>query len=84
MPSGFSLGSLVPASLVVDSVARGDDLLVVTARNKAGTAACPVCGTVSQYVQSRYVRQPADLSCAGRSVRLRLLVWRFLCGIPGC
>ena len=84
MPSAFGFASLIPAGLVVDSVARGDDTLVVTARSKAPTAACPLCGTVSRRVQSHYVRQPSDLPCAGRSVRLRLLVRRFLCGVSGC
>ena len=68
----------------MDSVARGDDTLVVTARSKAPTAACLLCGAVSRRVQSRYIRQPSDLPCAGRSVRLRLVVRRFRCGVPGC
>ena len=34
--------------------------------------------------QHHYVRQASNLPCAGRRVRLRLLVRRFRCGTPGC
>ena len=84
MATRFAVKSLVPSGLVMDSVDGSGDAVVVTARSNAVTAAGPLCGTVSCHVQSRHVRQPSDLPCGGRRVRLRLLVRRFRCGVPGC
>jgi transposase len=80
----FGFASLIPLGMAVDSVDEGENTLVVKARSSATTASCPLCGVVSHRVQSHYVRQPSDLPCSGRSVRLRLLVRRFRCGVPGC
>jgi len=82
MASRFGFASLIPLGLKVDSVDDGENTLVVTARSNAAIASCPWCGVVSHRVQSHYVRQPSDLPCAGR--RVRLLVRRFRCGVPGC
>jgi transposase len=84
MAPRFDFASLIPLGLEVDSVDDSENTLVVTARSNAATASCPLCGVVSNRVQSHYVRQPSDLPCAGRRVRLRLLVRRFRCGVPGC
>ncbi len=84
MVSRFSTASLVPPGLLVNSIAQGEDTIVITARGETDVAACPACGTLSHRVQSRYLRQPSDLPCAGRRVRLQLLVRRFLCGVPSC
>ena len=84
MPARFNVTSLIPPGLAVDSVDNGGDTLVVTARSSTATAACPLCGIVSGRVQSHYVRQPSELLCAGRHVRLRLFVRRFRCAVPGC
>ena len=83
MASRFDFASLIPPGLAVDSVDGTEDVLVVTARSNALTAFCPLCGAASDRVQSHYIRQPSDLPCAGRRVRLRLLVRRFRC-IPVC
>lgn len=83
MRSGTGVASLVPTGLVVDGVVQGEDAIVVAAHGAAATAACPLCGTVSERVHSRYIRQAADLPWAGRCVRLRLVVRRFLCDLPG-
>jgi len=80
----FGFASLIPPGLAVDSVDGREDALVVTARSDAVTALCPLCGAASDRVQSHYVRQPSDLPCSGRRVRLRLIVRRFRCGVPGC
>ncbi len=84
MAARFGFASLIPPGLTVDSVDGSEDALVVTARSNAVTAGCPLCGAASDRVQSHYVRRPSDLPCAGRRVRLRLLVRRFRCGVPGC
>lgn len=80
----FDFASLVPSGLNVDSVDDGEDTLVVTTRSSSASASCPLCGAASRRVQSRYVRRPSDLPCAGRRVRLRLLVRRVRCGVAGC
>jgi len=84
MAARFGFASLIPPGLAVDSVDGSEDALVVTARSNAVTALCPLCGAASDRVQSHYVRHPSDLPCAGRRVRLRLIVRRFQCGVPGC
>ena len=84
MASRFGFASLIPPGLEIDSVNGGEDVLVVTARSTAAKAPCPLCGVVSHRVQSHYVRQPSDLPCAGRRVRLRLLVRRFRCVALSC
>ena len=70
MASRFSFTSLIPLGLAVDTVVDNDGCLIVTARSSAAMAACPLCGASSNRVQSRYVRQPSDLPCAGRRVYL--------------
>ncbi|MBP0495673.1 ISL3 family transposase [Roseomonas sp. SG15] len=84
MRSGIGVAPLVPTGLVVESVVHGEDAIVVAAQGAAAMSACPLCGTLSERVHSRYVRQVADLPWAGRSVRLRLVVRRFLCDLAGC
>ncbi len=84
MASRFGFASLIPPGLAVDSVDGSKDALVVTARSNAPTALCPLCGAASDRVQSHYIRQPSDLPCGGRRVRLRLLVRRFRCVVPSC
>ena len=84
MAAWFGFASLIPPGLEMDGIDDGEDTLVVTARSSAVTASCPLCGTVSGRVQSHYISQPSDLPCAGRRVRLRLLVQRFRCGVPSC
>jgi transposase len=38
----------------------------------------------SRRVHSRYLRQVADLPCAGREVRLQMITRRFVCEVPHC
>ena len=84
MAARFNFASLIPPGLEVDSVDDSQDTLVVTARSSAVAASCQLCGAASRRVQSHYVRRPSDLPCAGRRVRLRLLVRRFRCSVPSC
>ncbi|MGI4800222.1 MAG: ISL3 family transposase [Janthinobacterium lividum] len=84
MAARFGFASLIPPGLVVDSVDGSADTLVITARGNAPTALCPLCDAASDRVQSHYIRRPSDLPCAGRRVRLRLLVRRFRCVVPVC
>ena len=80
------LGILLPhlAGVIVDGVAVAAGLVLVAARARAGTAACPACGAVSGRVHSRYSRRLADAAIGGRRVVIRLTVRRFFCASPGC
>ena len=80
----FQLSSLIPSGLVVENVTGDGVTIVVTASGEAQAAACPLCGTVSGRVHSRYERRASDLPCAGRSVLLRIVARRFRCQAPHC
>ncbi len=80
----FQISSLVPRGLVVESIDEECDGITVTTHAQAPSAACPLCGSDSRRVHSRYLRQVADLPCVGRKVRLRVVVRRFVCEAPLC
>src|ERR1700675_842711 len=84
MPANLRVSSLIPAGLVVETVIEDGDMIVVTARAAAWTAMCPLCGSPSRLVHSRYVRRVSDLPCSGRAVCLRVVARRFLCKGQRC
>jgi transposase len=84
MPINFRISDLVPVGLIVESVTQLDDDVLVTARAGIQVAKCPLCGSPSRRVHSRYVRQVSDLPCSGRSVRLRVMARRFCCSAQHC
>jgi transposase len=43
-----------------------------------------LCGARSRRIHSRYDRQVADLPCAGKQIRLRVITRRFVCEVPHC
>jgi transposase len=85
-PGFVDLGVLLPhlAGVIIEEVAVTATLLLVTARARQGTAACPKCGTASGRVHSRYSRRLADAPVGRRKVEIRLTVRRFHCRAPGC
>jgi transposase len=50
----------------------------------APTAACPLCGVPSASIHSRYRRGLTDLPWGARSVRLHLMVRKFICRNASC
>jgi transposase len=84
MRTGCRISSLVPSGLAVESVSDSVDLIILTVRSEVGTTNCPLFGTASRRIHSRYPRQVADLPCAGRQVRLRVIARRFVCEVPHC
>jgi hypothetical protein len=48
MPANLRVFSLIPAGLVVETVIRDGDTIVVTARAVAWTAMCPLCSSPSR------------------------------------
>ncbi|HET6189028.1 MAG TPA: transposase family protein [Trebonia sp.] len=85
-PGSVDLGVLLPhlAGVVVEEVAVAAGLLLVLARARAATAACPGCGAVSGRVHSRYSRTLADAAIGGRQVEILLAVRRVFCAATDC
>jgi transposase len=84
MRTGFRISSLVPRGLVFDSVSDSTDSIILTARSNVASADCPLCGMTSRRIHSRYLRLVADLPCAGKGVRIRMITRRFVCEVPHC
>jgi transposase len=84
MRNGFRISSLVPPGLAFDSVSDSTDSIILTVRSEMAAADCPLCGMPSRRIHSRYLRQVADLPCAGREVRIRVITRRFVCEVPHC
>ena len=84
MRIGIRISSLVPSGLAVESVSDSPDSIILAVRSEAGAAECPLCGAASRRIHSRYARQVADLPCAGRQIRLRVMTRRFVCEVPHC
>ena len=84
MPSILRISALVPVGLIVESVTQLDDAILVIARAGIQVATCPLCGTPSRRIHSRYVREVSVLPCSGRSVRLRVVTRRFYCDSLHC
>ena len=61
MQAKFSISAAMPVGLVVESTTQEADMTLVRARSVAGTAACPLCGTASGRIHSRYERHVSDL-----------------------
>src|SRR5882757_7177224 len=84
MRTGFQISSLVPRGLAFDGVSDSTDSIILTLRSEMAAAERPLCGMLSRRIHSRYLRQVADLPCAGREVRIRMITRRFVCEVPHC
>ena len=80
----FGSTRLAPAGLVIEHAEIDTDCVFLDVRASAVSAMCPCCGTCSRRIQSRYLRQAADLPIAGRRVVLRVTVRRFWCDAVLC
>jgi transposase len=72
------------AAVVVERVERCDQAVVLVARARGETAACPTCGVVGHRVHGRYERSLRDVALGGIAATLRLTIRRFLCSNPEC
>ena len=70
--------------LVIDSVGRVDDALVVAAHGRSRGSRCHRCGRVSTRVHSRYRRRVADLPVSGRPVACQRRQWVQRVRSPRC
>lgn len=73
-----------PSRLRLVRIVSSATSLTLVVRTTGPTAACPICGVVSDRVHSRYVRSVADLPWHGVSVRLELHARKFFCPGPDC
>ncbi|MFI7360434.1 transposase family protein [Streptomyces avidinii] len=73
---------------IVDVAVLAVDVSIAIVRVDARCAAvgawCPGCGAWSNRVHGSYLRFPADVPTAGRSVVLQLRVRRFTCRNADC
>ncbi len=83
---GASMSSrwLLPEGLVAEGRRREAGVITVAARSPAGDGICPSCGGRSRRVHSHYRRALTDLPCAGRVLRISLMVRRFRCTMAAC
>ena len=68
----------------IEEIRESGETIEVTASAVTPTACCPLCHQPSTKEQSQYTRQPADLPCSGKPIRLFLKVRRFFCKNPAC
>lgn len=73
-----------PATWRITAVAPAQERLVVHVEPVRSTVACPVWGTRSRRVHSRYRRKPWDLPWGRWPVPLFVHARRFFCDVPTC
>jgi transposase len=80
------LPSLLPDPSLLNLVeaSQQQDVILLTVTATEVSAPCPVCGTHSFRVHSRYCRVLRDVPCQGSVVRIYLWVRRFFCRAAGC
>jgi transposase len=79
MQQALRRASLVPTGFVVESAFCEADKIAIAVYAVRGFGLCPLCGTVSRRVHSRYRRRVTDLPSSGRSVQLVVIARRFRC-----
>jgi transposase len=73
-----------PASWRIASIAPEGDRLVFHLEPMRRAVSCPMCGTRSQRVHSRYRRKPWDVPWGQWPVQLIIHARRFFCDVPTC
>jgi transposase len=84
MQQALHRSSLVPRGFVVESAYYEDDKAFIEIRASGSVGQCPLCGTVSRRVHSRYRRRVTDLPLSGRIVQLLVIARRFRCDAVLC
>ncbi|MFI1869401.1 transposase family protein [Streptomyces jumonjinensis] len=86
MCSSEGLGRLLPhlSNVVVESVERCTDTVVLRTRSRTLSARCTGCGKWSSRVHGRYERRLADAPLGGVPVVIVLLIRRFKCLAAAC
>jgi transposase len=76
--------TLAPCGLAIEGIETEADKLRISARPLSTTATCPVCGTLSARIHSRYRRTLTDLPSQGLRVVLTVCARRFRCVLNDC
>ena len=84
MQQALHRSSLVPRGFVVESAYYEGDKTVIEIRASGSVGLCPLCGTVSRRVHSRYRRRVTDLPLSGRIAQLLVIARRFRCDAVLC
>jgi transposase len=66
----------LPEGVALTAITLECDGVLLHVEATAQSASCPLCACPATRVHSTYTRLASDLPCAGRRVRLRLLVRR--------
>jgi transposase len=72
------------SALVIEDVEDAGEMIVVRARTRGGTAACPGCATETGRVHGYHERTAADVPVDGRRVVVKVRVRRMRCPVLGC
>src|SRR6201996_851357 len=72
------------SALVIEDVEDTGGVIVVRARTRGGTVACPVCGTETSRVHGYHERTAADVPVDGRRVLVKVRGRRLRCPVLDC
>lgn len=72
------------AQISIQTFSIEPDQIIIELIGTAIHARCPQCEQNSKRVNSRYMRQPGELPCLGKAVRLQIHVRRFFCDNRAC
>ena len=70
------------SALVIEDVEDAGEVIVVRARTRGGSVACPGCGTETGRVHGYHERTAADVPADGRRVLVKVRVRRMRCPAP--
>jgi transposase len=76
--------TLAPCGLSIQSIETESNKLLISAVSLDPIAACPLCGTRSTHIHSRYLRTLTDLPSQGRRVVVTITARRFRCLTADC
>src|SRR5579872_543768 len=74
----------LPDGLEITSISVTEQELLVRVTSNRLSSLCPLCSTSSSAIHSYYRRQPLELPCAGKTIRLLLCVKKFICRAASC
>jgi transposase len=72
------------SALVIEDVEDAGEVIVVRARTRGGSVACPGCGTETGRVHGYHERTAADVPADGRRVLVKVRVRRMRCPALDC
>jgi transposase len=79
-----SSARLLPNGLRVMRMRADREGLALLVEPATGAANCPVCGSLSKRIHSRYTRKASDLPWRGIAVKLEVRSRKFFCDEPSC